>query len=351
MKFALGYQQSEDIDDRSFIGLVDDYREHLAEVYFPWVGTASGRAALGRQRGVVEWRAQQRLEDDLAAIRDRGIKLDLLFNANCYGARAVSEQLQHEVGSILEYLETTVGGVDIVTTTSLAVARTVKKYFPTVEVRASVNMKIESAEAMSYVAGLFDSFYLCRDVQRDLEDVRQVRQWCDENGKELCLLANSGCLYRCPGQIFHDNMVAHDAEIDEMKNVKGWTPHVCWNLYRRQENWPAILKATWIRPEDLHHYEGLADVVKLATRMHSRPRAVLEAYTSGKWRGNLLDLLEPGFAPAFDPQVIDNDKFPDDWFEKTSTCARNCQQCGYCAQVLEQVLMDTSGYHINHEQL
>lgn len=339
MNFAVGYQLT-DSGEESFVDLVAEYRDQIGEVYFPWIGSASGRAALGSQRGIVDWQAQSRLEKDLKSFREMGLKLDLLFNANCYGGRAVSQHLQHEVGSTLDYLNQLVGGVDIVTTTSLAIARTVKKFFPDIEVRASVNMKIESTEAMSYVAGLFDSFYLCRDVQRDLGFVRNVRDWCDDNGKGLCLLANSGCLYRCPGQIFHDNMVAHDAEIDETKNIEGWTPHVCWNLYRKRENWPAILKATWIRPEDLYHYEGLVDVVKLATRMHSRPRAVLEAYTSGRWRGNLLDLLEPGFASAFAPSIIDNSKFPDDWFEKTSGCERDCQNCGYCAEVFRQVLVE-----------
>jgi len=344
MKFAVGYQRINDSggDDTGFLQLVDDYRQSIAEVYFPWVGAASGRAALGNQRGIVDWNAQRQLENDLAAIRARGIKLDLLFNANCYGARAVSEHLQHEVGSILEHLEDVAGGVDIVTTTSLAVARTVKKYFPAIEVRASVNMRIESTEAMSYVAGLFDSFYLCRDVQRNLEYVRQVRNWCTSNGKGLCLLANSGCLHRCPGQTFHDNMVAHDAEIDERKNIANWTPHVCWNLYGQRDNWAAILKANWIRPEDLHHYSELADVVKLATRMHSRPRAVLEAYSSGRWRGNLLDLFEPGFAPAFAPYIVANEQFPADWFAATSSCSRTCQCCQYCKDVLQQVLVDTT---------
>lgn len=339
MRFAVGYPTNSE-HEAGFVGLIDEYRDHVSEVYFPWVGTASGRAALGRQRGIVDWNAQSRLEENLTALRGRGIRLDLLFNANCYGPRAVSQHLQHEVGSILEHLRVRVGGADIVTTTSLAVARTVKKYFPEIEVRASVNMKIESAEAMSYVAGLFDSFYLCRDVQRDLATVDAVKAWCDANGKGLCLLANSGCLYRCPGQIFHDNMVAHDAEIDERKNIENWTPHVCWNLYRRPENWAAILKATWMRPEDLHHYEGRADVVKLATRMHARPRAVLEAYTTGRWRGNLLELLEPGFAPAFAPCLVDNARFPDDWFEITSRCRRDCQSCTYCTRVLDRVLIN-----------
>jgi collagenase-like PrtC family protease len=338
MKFAVGYQQSE-ADEESFVGIIKDYREHLAEIYFPWVGASSGRAALGRQRGLVDWTAQQRLEEDLLAFREMGLKLDLLFNSNCYGAKAASQQLENEVGSILEHLRDVAGGADIVTTTSLAVARTVKKYFPEIEVRASVNMRIDTLEAMRYVGGLFDSYYLRRDLQRDLAYVREVSGWCAENGKKLCLLANSGCLRCCPGQTFHDNMVAHDAEIDEMKNIEGWTPHVCWNLYKKPENWAAILQATWLRPEDVHHYEGLVSVMKLATRMHNKPRMVLHAYANRRFDGNLLDLFEPGFSPAFAPHILDNTLFPPDWFQVTSTCDRRCHACGYCGKVLADVLV------------
>lgn len=337
MRFAVGYQLS-DPGEEPFAALVEDYAEHLAEIYFPWVGTASGRAALGRQRGATDWTAQARLEEDLRACRRLGLKLDLLLNANCYGARAASEALQNEVGSLLDHLGEAVGGVDIVTTTSLAVARTVKHYFPGVEVRASVNMRIGSPEAFLPVAGLFDSFYLQRDRQRDLEAVRAVHAWCDEAGKGLCLLANSGCLYCCPGQTFHDNLVAHDAAVDEMRNIPDWTPHVCWHHYRERAHWQSILQSTWIRPEDLHHYEGLARVVKLATRMHTKPRMVLHAYTSGRWEGNLLDLLEPGFSTAFAPHYLDNSAFPEDWFARTSTCAHRCTTCRYCGQVLETIL-------------
>ena len=94
-----------------------------------------------------------------------------------------------------------------------------------------------------------------------------------------------------------------------------------------------------MRPEDLHHYEGLFDVVKLATRMHARPELVLEAYASRRYRGNVLDLCEPGFSPALAPYVIDNEAFPEDWFATVSTCDRRCHRCGYCEQVLDKVLV------------
>lgn len=337
MKFAVGYQLHEE-GETSFLDIVREYHEHIGEVYFPWGNMPSGRAALTTRRGYVDWHGQQRLEEDLAAIRKMGIRLDLLFNANCYGQYALSEHLQNKVGSILEHLGDVVGGVDTVTTTSPMIARTVKQYFPQIEVRASVNMRIGTIEAMRYVADLFDGYYIQRDFNRDLAYIQEVKAWADSEGKNIYLLANSGCLRCCPGQSFHDNLVAHEAEIDEMKNIANWTPHVCWNYLRQQEHWPAVLQATWIRPEDLHHYDDLFPLVKLATRMHAHPRMVVHAYVQRKFRGNLLDLFEPGFSPAFAPYILDSTKFPADWFAHTSTCNRLCHRCHYCQDVLGQLL-------------
>ncbi|MFA6567719.1 MAG: hypothetical protein WCS96_05860 [Victivallales bacterium] len=336
MKFAIGYQQTE--SGESFSSVVNDYREHLAEVYFPWVGAASCRAPLGKARGTVDWNAQYSLEQELADIRNMGVKLDLLFNANCYGDRAVSVHFENEIISTIRHLDSLEICPDIVTTTSLFVARTVKKHFPHIEVRASVNMRIGFTGAMSYVSGLFDSFYIWRDIQRDVNAVRDVKKWCDAHGKGLYMLANSGCLRCCPGQTFHDNMVAHDAGIDEMKNVPGWTPHVCWNLYRDPASYAEFLKSSWIRPEDTCHYEGVIDVMKLATRQHSHPRVVIGAYVNRSFRGNLLDLCEPSFSPAFAPNIIDNSRFPGDWFGTAASCAANCNHCGRCDKVLKEVL-------------
>jgi hypothetical protein len=336
MKFAIGYQQAE--SGESFSSVVNDYREHVAELYFPWIGTATCRAPLGKARGSVDWNAQYTLEKDLAEIRQMGIKLDLLFNANCYGERAVSINFENEIISIIGHLDSIGLCPDIVTTTSLFVARTVKKQFPEIEVRASVNMRIGSTSAMSYVSGLFDSFYILRDVQRDLNTVKKLKKWCDEHGKGLFMLANSGCLRCCPGQIFHDNMVAHDAGIDEMKNVPGWTPYVCWNLYKEPSNYVEFLKSSWVRPEDIHNYEGIIDVMKLATRQHSHPRVVIGAYANRSFKGNLLDLCEPSFSAIFAPHIIDNSLFPDDWFGTAASCAMNCTNCGKCEKTLEKVL-------------
>ncbi|MFH1904105.1 MAG: hypothetical protein ABIK53_01070 [bacterium] len=337
MKYAIGYQLPEE-EEEPIVDVVCDFHEHIEEVYFPWLDIPTCRASLTSCRGYVNWEGQERLEHDLKKFRQLGIKLDILFNANCYGKYSVSQYLANLVCSILEHLGETVGGVDIVTTTSPAIAHVIKQNFKNIEVRASVNMRIGTVKGMEYISHLFDSFYLQREFNRDFERIKELKEWTDHNGKKLLMLANSGCLNFCSGQVFHDNLVAHETEIDETINIPEWTLHVCWNYFKNRGNWLAILQGSWVRPEDIHYYEPYFPIIKLATRMHSHPRMVVQSYIERKFYGNLLDLLEPGFASAFVPYILDNVKFPESWFTKTSNCKKDCHKCEYCNYVFEQVL-------------
>jgi len=340
MKFAVGFQLY-DLGEEPFSQIVSTYQDNISEVYFSWQDTPSGRSGVATTHGYTDWTAQSRTEEELRAIKAMGIKLDLLFNGNCYGQYALSEKLANTVCSVIRHLDEAVGGVDIVTTTSPAIAHTVKKHFPQIEIRASVNMRIGTVKGMQYLSDLFDSFCVQRDYNRNLAHLSSLKEWADANGKKLILLANSGCFINCSGQSFHDNLVSHEAEVCEVNNLKDFTPYVCWRALKDRKNWPMLLQNTWIRPEDLHHYEGLFDTVKLATRMHTLPGMVIDAYARGVFYGNTLDLFEPGFGRAIAPYVMLNGLFPEDWFERTSQCDKNCHKCGYCAGVLEKVLMDT----------
>ena len=335
MSFAAGYQHFADGAPFAEIAL---RHPAVKEVYFPWVGEPSGRPKLGFEEEDDPDELAAALKRDLTRLKDAGIKLDLLLNANCYGAEAMSNALEKRVGGILEKLDSWGCKPETCTVASPFVARTVKALAPDVEVRASVNMRLTTLQAFRYLSPLFDSYYLGRDVQRNLETVKRFSDWCHANGKKLCILANSGCLRNCPWQTYHDNLIAHSDEAMKTNNVRGWNPHLCWTLYKDRKNFAEILKATWVRPEDIGRYEGLVDVVKLATRQHANPDMVISAYERGAFEGNLLDLFEPGFSPAFFPQFVDNAAFPSDWFDRTSSCPRECTQCGYCESALAKVL-------------
>lgn len=342
LRYSVGFQLSEG-GEEPFSELVAAYRPHISEVFFAWQDIASGRSAVATRHGYTDWSAQSRVERELLAIAQTGVKLDLLFNANCYGEYALSEKLANTVISTIVHLGELGCAVDIVTTASPAVAHTVKKHFPEIEVRASVNMRIGTEKGMEYLSDLFDSFHVQREFNRDLAHLKRLRAWADAAGKRLILLANSGCFSHCSGQSFHDNLVAHESAICEVKNMEDFLPYVCWRMLKDRKNWHMLLENTWVRPEDIHHYDGLIDTVKLATRMHSLPGMVVDAYARESFFGNTLDLFEPGFGRAIAPYIIDNQKFPSDWFAKTAACDKICHNCGYCRRVLEDVLINTNG--------
>ena len=133
-------------------------------------------------------------------------------------------------------------------------------------------------------------------------------------------------------------MVAHESEIAKQKNID-FMPYMCWNYLKNKENFVSVLQNTWIRPEAINHYEILTYSIKLATRSPKLPGMVIGAYARRMYSGNLLDLFEPGFAPAFMPYVIDSSKIPDDFWERTTKCNKKCESCTYCNEVLNKALV------------
>ena len=94
IRYAVGFQLYEP-GEEPFSHIVNTYREHISEVFFAWQDIATGRSAVATRHGYTDWSAQSRMEQELRAIKAMGIKLDLLFNGNCYGQYAISEKLAY----------------------------------------------------------------------------------------------------------------------------------------------------------------------------------------------------------------------------------------------------------------
>ncbi len=335
---CVGYSMTDE-NQMPFDRIVSAYRDSIGEVYFPFIGIASGRSPLGDENGWTDYSAIERLIPELCAIADMGIALDLLFNAACDGDDALSIAHKKQIESVIDYLTLRGCQPQIVTTASPVTARIVKEFDPSIRVRASVNMRITTVKGIRYVEEFFDSFCIGRDINRDLPALREVSDYLHAKNKEVILLANSGCLRNCSMQSFHDNAVAHEAGIRTKANLPGISAAGCHEFLRKPENHAAFLQNTWVRPEDIRHYAGIADGIKLATRMHALPAMVIDAYARENYSGNLADLFEPGHGPTFAPWVIDNDRFPADWFEKTTACDKQCHKCSYCESVRSRVFI------------
>ena len=300
MKFSVGYQLRKDSD---FIQKLITYKPHIYEVYFSWGDFPNGRNNQLKRDDMLPWEAQNKQMEDLKKLSDAGVELNLLFNANCYGSDSQSRAFFTKVGDTIDYIKSHYG-LASVTTTSPLIAKFIKNNFENLHTRASVNMGIGSIEGMQYIAAYFDSFYMKRELNRDFDAIKKLYNWCTENGKELYLLANSGCLNNCSAHNFHDNLVAHENEIAKMDNAYDFQG-ICKEFLRKEENYKALIENTnFIRPEDVHMYRPYFKAAKLATRVNPRPIRILESYIKGSYSGNILELLEP--AHNIYPYIVEN---------------------------------------------
>lgn len=304
MKFSVGYQLR---DDKSFLRSIVDLKDNIDEVYFSWGDFKNGRNSQMMNADFTKWEAMRRQEEDIKYIADNGLSLNLLFNAMCYGRDSQSRSFFEKIGETVDYISSNYS-LSSVTTTSPLIAKFIKSNFEAIDVRASVNMSIGTVEGMRYVADFFDSFYIAREFNHDFDKIREIKEWCDKNGKKLLGLANSGCLNNCSAHTFHDNLVSHESEISEMDNGYAFEG-VCRRFFSEDEaKREVLLHTNFIRPEDVHLYDGLFKSLKLATRVSKRPAAILGAYVKGRYDGNILELLEPDHSGIFYPYVLDNAK-------------------------------------------
>ena len=341
MKYMVGYQFQQ---NGALISEILKNPDKIYEVYFSYGDEPSGRGGGATRSGVLKEDYIAAQEKDLALLSSNGIKLNLLLNANCYGENSLSSEFLMHTGDLIDYLKTKFN-LTSVTTTSPVIARFIKENFDDINTRASVNMEIGTIEGMQYLADVFDGYYYKRELNCDIKAVEKLKKWCDANGKELFMLANSGCLNFCSSRQFHDNLVAHEVQIGaKPNNVKFRS--VCSSFLDNPANRERILShLNFVRPEEIEMFTPFVTAAKLATRISLNPSQIVRAYTEGKFSGNILDLLEPNHAAAFYPEIIDSDKIPADFNHFKAHCNKNCDECGYCKKVYNEtkVKLDFGG--------
>ncbi len=332
MKYMIGYQLQE---SGALVQQILKFKEQVHEVYFSWGTMASGRGSTAHHTQQMPFDAIQLQKQQLTQLSRQGIGMNLLLNANCYGADSLSRQFLLQTGDLIAYLQDTVG-LSSVTTTSPVLAHFIKANFQQIETRASVNMEIGTVEGMTYLADDFDSFYCKRELNRNLPQIARMKRWADDHNKKLYMLANSGCLNYCSARQFHDNLVAHETQIKSRDNGAEFIS-ACSRFVSGEGNRPQLLRhLNCVRPEEMYLFEPYVAAAKLATRVSPRPEAIVRAYMLGQYRGNLLDLLEPNHAAYFHPTILDNSKLPADYCAYVASCDKTCESCSYCKDAQEQ---------------
>lgn len=179
---------------------------------------------------------------------------------------------------------------------------------------------------------------LDRSLNRNLPELAAISRQCHRRfpGVKLTLLANEGCLDRCPFKLTHDAQIAFantglianetHAANQELGCIRELTVH------------PAeLFKSPFIRPEDLPHYEGIVEVIKLCGRTLGSGflQRVVRAYANRQYEGNLLDLMDT-LEWLAKRLYVANEGLPADFLTRLSRCDKNCRSCSYCRGLLDK---------------
>lgn len=283
--------------------------------------------------------ALEEVEEHIARARAAGIDFYYTMNNSCGGNREFTAEGQRWLIQRLGWLED-VGAAGIVATNPYVI-EVAKRRQPHLRVSLSSIVNVDSVDKALFYQNLgVDAIYLAEYLNRNFKMLRALRKKlkCD-----LVPIVNLGCLVHCPVRDYHANFVSHSAECLDRGCYLDYSLTKCTQM--KSMTPVELIKAPWIRPEDLWRYEELGFThFKIAGRERGREwilRAIV-AYAGRKYAGRLNDIVLgfDGIDPFGEfPVSLDNrglDGFLD--FFQSRDCRLGCDGCHHCAQWLERAM-------------
>ncbi len=236
---------------------------------------------------------KKRLADHVGQARRAELEFNYLLNASCLGNREITRRGQREIEKLLDWICGI--GVSTVTVSSPYLLTLIKTRYPALKVRISVFGGVDRVQKAHMWQELgADSIVLDSIlVNRELKTLERIRKGvsCD-----LELLVNNNCLSGCALSPMHMNALSHSGQCwhDNRGFFIDWCFLKCTEM--KLSDPVNYIRSEWIRPEDLHVYEGLGfSLFKITER--GIPTAALvkrvRAYAERHYEGNLLDLIQP----------------------------------------------------------
>ncbi len=314
--------------------------------------------------------SRQEAEEHVRNAHEKGIRFNYLINTMCLNNIHYSRKGYREIVELLEWIGAI--GVDIVTAGFPYRVRLVQEVLPGMKIKASSVCRINSVyRAKQYEDLGVNEIILDENINRDFDTLKAIRQAVD---CELELISNPCCLHDCPHQGEH---VAHDGHASQDHSMDNYCylqfPYYNCTL-KKFTNPVEIIKARWIRPEDLWAYEEIGYSKFKVVERFKRSDVLLStvmAYHNRSFDGNLIDMLtltnpdvylEPNLEYFNKPEhinvpiimqvgglmdfalkdfiYIDNKKFDGfiEFFQKIGSCRNlDCDACGFCQTTFDKV--------------
>jgi collagenase-like PrtC family protease len=276
--------------------------------------------------------------DELIQVVDKihreGIRVNLVLNSTCEGSEWYSRET---VNTTLNYLAEMhqKHGVESITMANPLYINELRKLLPEVEICASVLANIDCVQRASiYRQAGADVVTPDANINRRLDLLQEIK---DVTRLRIKLLANEGCLYKCPFRQFHFNAISHvSREVTRTDLDVSFANFFDIGYQIIAADHAQLLRSCWIMPQDTRKYAGITNYFKLACRNQplSMLKRVTAAYMEETWHGDILDLVT-GCSKRFsilEDACLDSDILTqNNFFDTVTSCDNRCEKCGYCA--------------------
>jgi len=306
----------------------------------------------GRPSFLLSKISTEKIAEYIKRVHEKKMKFSYLLNAPCMNNMEYDTHYHKELLKYLQWISDI--ETDNVIVTNPFLIQLINKQFPKLKIRVSTIAHVNSVNRAKFYE-MMGASEITPDVMinRDFKTLEKIKRAIK---CKIVLLLTDGCLYQCPFRYYHYNILGHASQSHQQFERNYIDTCILNCSVIKFSNPTEVLKARWVRPEDLSHYEAIGiDNFKIAGRRMSTEwiiRAV-NAFSSQKYDGNLIDIIQ-GFSMSFggleqkDPNIklsktvgkefksklyIDNTKLDGfiDFFKKQD-CIAMCNECNYCKE-------------------
>ncbi|WP_372807327.1 U32 family peptidase [Pontiella sp.] len=220
---------------------------------------------------------------------------------------------------------------------------------PGFAIRASVLCNINNAnKALEMKRRGVERIVVDESITRDFKTLKSI---VDVFGDKVEIIINSFCQQDCSYRIFHYNQIAGDSICVANGMGSDFYTHRC--ALRTHKDPSTLMKAAWIRPEDLKYYSDIGiEYFKIQGRttvVTGDPLRALQSYIDESYDGNLFELLFL-FSPVNPLKIkLDNQKldgFLKPFVEQDHFCTKNCAEHCYCDRFAKKALAGTGAEEV-----
>jgi len=296
--------------------------------------------------------SEGKIAEYIQKVHENNMEFSYLLNAPCMNNLEYDPHYHKELLKYIQWISD-IGADNVIVTTPFLV-QLIKEQFPKLNIRLSTIAHVNSVNRAKFYETLGVN-EITPDVMinRDFKTLEQMNKTVN---CKIVLLLTDGCLYQCPFRYYHYNILGHASQTHQEFERNYIDTCILNCSVIKFSNPTEVVKARWVRPEDLTHYKAIGiDHFKIAGRRMSIEWIIrsVKAFSEEKYDGNLIDIIQ-GFSMSFgglekkDPNIkltetigeefkskmiIDNIKL-DGFLEffKKQNCIAMCNNCNYCEE-------------------